>query len=346
MPDPIALLTGRNFDLPTENYRLMRSLPNFVPAIVLLSVFAACVPARKHQELSDRYATMQTESEANLAKATAAEAKANELQATLDERKLRSDRLQNDTMVLGTSLRTMTGQYDRINKLNNELLEKYNMLLAGDRSENRKLLTDLETMRLNLQVKEDSLTKLSQRIGEKQAQLAEREATLSALQAEIAKKDEAMKSLKERVSKALTGFEGKGLTVTQKDGKIYVNMDNKLLFATGSTVVEAKGKEALISLAKAIESEKDLNVMVEGHTDTDKVLGSGGGYKDNWDLSVLRATSVVRILQDNSKMDPLRVTAAGRGEYVPVDPADKAKNRRIEVILAPDLRELYKLVTE
>ncbi len=346
MPDPIALLTGRNFDLPTENYRLMRSLPSFVPAIVLLSVFAACVPARKHQELSDRYATMQTESEANLAKATAAEAKANELQATLDERKLRSDRLQNDTMVLGTSLRTMTGQYDRINKLNNELLEKYNILLAGDRSENRKLLTDLETMRLNLQVKEDSLTKLSQRIGEKQAQLAEREATLSALQAEIAKKDEAMKSLKERVSKALTGFEGKGLTVTQKDGKIYVNMDNKLLFATGSTVVEAKGKEALISLAKAIESEKDLNVMVEGHTDTDKVLGSGGGYKDNWDLSVLRATSVVRILQDNSKMDPLRVTAAGRGEYVPVDPADKAKNRRIEVILAPDLRELYKLVTE
>ena len=346
MPDPIALLTGRNFDLPTENYRLMRSLPSFVPAIVLLSVFAACVPARKHQELSDRYATMQTESEANLAKATAAEAKANELQATLDERKLRSDRLQNDTMVLGTSLRTMTGQYDRINKLNNELLEKYNMLLAGDRSENRKLLTDLETMRLNLQVKEDSLTKLSQRIGEKQAQRAEREATLSALQAEIAKKDEAMKSLKERVSKALTGFEGKGLTVTQKDGKIYVNMDNKLLFATGSTVVEAKGKEALISLAKAIESEKDLNVMVEGHTDTDKVLGSGGGYKDNWDLSVLRATSVVRILQDNSKMDPLRVTAAGRGEYVPVDPADKAKNRRIEVILAPDLRELYKLVTE
>lgn len=289
---------------------------------------------------------MQTESEANLAKATAAEAKANELQATLDERKLRSDRLQNDTMVLGTSLRTMTGQYDRINKLNNELLEKYNMLLAGDRSENRKLLTDLETLRLNLQVKEDSLTKLSQSIGEKQAQLAEREATLSALQAEIAKKDEAMKSLKDRVSKALTGFEGKGLTVTQKDGKIYVNMDNKLLFATGSTVVEAKGKEALISLAKAIESEKDLNVMVEGHTDTDKVLGSGGGYKDNWDLSVLRATSVVRILQDNSKMDPLRVTAAGRGEYVPVDPADKAKNRRIEVILAPDLRELYKLVTE
>ncbi|MEO8069362.1 MAG: OmpA family protein [Flavobacteriales bacterium] len=324
-------------------------MPSFLrnlPAVLIICMFAACVPARQHEELKSRNAAMQAESEANLAKAAAAEAQATELQAQLDDRKSRSDRLQNDTTVLGTSLRTMTGQYDRINKLNNELLEKYNTLLAGDRSENRKLLTDLETMRINLQVKEDSLTKLSQRIGEKQAQLAERESALSALQAEIAKKDEAMKSLKERVSKALTGFEGKGLTVTQKDGKIYVNLENKLLFATGSTAVEAKGKEALVSLAKAIENEKELNVMVEGHTDTDKVMGSGGGYKDNWDLSVLRATSVVRILQENSKVDPLRITAAGRGEYIPVDPNDKAKNRRIEVILAPDLKELYKLVGE
>lgn len=329
-----------------ENYAPMNLLRHTPTTVLFSLLFAACVPQRKYQEMSDRYETMQRENEAALAKANAAEAKSTELQAELDERKLRSDRLQNDTMVLGTSLRTMTGQYDRINKLNNELLEKYNALLAGDRSENRKLLTDLEATRLALQTREDSLARLGQRINEKQAQLAEREAALSALQAEIAKKDEAMKALKDRVSKALTGFEGKGLTVTQKDGKIYVSLDNKLLFATGSTAVDAKGKEALVNLAKAIESEKDLNVLVEGHTDTDKVLGSGGGYKDNWDLSVLRATSVVRILQENSKMDPLRITAAGRGEYMPVDPADKAKNRRIEVILAPDLKELYKLVGE
>lgn len=329
-----------------ENYAPMNLLRHTPAAVLFSLLFAACVPQRKYQEMSDRYSAMQAENEAALAKANAAEARSTELQAELDERRSRSDRLQNDTMVLGTSLRTMTGQYDRINKLNNELLEKYNALLAGDRSENRKLLTDLEATRLALQTREDSLARLGQRINEKQAQLAEREAALGALQAEIARKDEAMKALKDRVSKALTGFEGKGLTVTQKDGKIYVSLDNKLLFATGSTAVDAKGKEALVNLAKAIESEKDLNVMVEGHTDTDKVLGSGGGYKDNWDLSVLRATSVVRILQENSKMDPLRITAAGRGEYMPVDPADKAKNRRIEVILAPDLKELYKLVGE
>jgi len=232
----------------------------------------------------------------------------------------------------------MTTQYDKINKLNTELLEKYNALLAGDRSENRKLLTDLESTRLRLQRQEDSLNTLSRSLGDREAKLAD-------LQKELATKDAAMKSLKDRVTAALSGFEGKGLTVTQKDGKIYVNLDNKLLFKSGSTTVEGEGKQALTNLAKAVENETDLNILVEGHTDTDKIL-PGGSMKDNWDLSVLRATSVVRILQETSKVDPRRVTAGGRGEYVPVDPADKAKNRRIEVILSPNLEALYKLVNE
>ena len=154
-----------------------------------------------------------------------------------------------------------------------------------------------------------------------------------------------MKALKDRVSAALTGFEGKGLTVEQRNGRIYVSMENKLLFPSGSAIVDAKGKEALTKLAKAIENEKDLSILVEGHTDTDKIQG-GSTYKDNWDLSVMRATSVVRILQESSAIDPTRITAAGRGEYIPLDAADKAKNRRIEVILSPDLQELYKLVKE
>ena len=232
----------------------------------------------------------------------------------------------------------MTVQYDKINQLNAELLEKYSALMAGDRSENRKLLVDLEATRLRLQSQEDSLARLG-------LSLSDREARLAELQKELAEKDAAMKSLKDRVTSALSGFEGKGLTVTQKNGKIYVNLDNKLLFKSGSTVVEDQGKQALVKLAKAVESEKDLNILVEGHTDTDKIL-PGSTMKDNWDLSVLRATSVVRILQDNSALDPKRVTAGGRGEYAPVDPADKAKNRRTEVILSPNLEELYKLVKE
>ena len=307
-------------------------------SLIALALLAACVPNRKYEELQTSYRSTQESESAAVAKAQQAEAAMLEQKAAMDDLTARNSNLKRDTTILGTSLRNMTVQYDKINELNQQLLDKYNALMAGDRSENRKLLTDLEATRLKLQGREDSLNALSR-------SLKERETKLADLQRELDAKDAAMRSLKDRVSAALTGFEGKGLTVTQKGGKIYVNLDNKLLFATGSTVVESEGRKALASLAKAVENEKDLSILVEGHTDTDKIL-PGGTLKDNWDLSVLRATSVVRILQESSKLDPTRITAGGRGEYVPVDPSDKAKNRRIEVILSPNLEALYKLVQE
>ncbi|MDX9751865.1 MAG: OmpA family protein [Flavobacteriales bacterium] len=313
--------------------------------IACVLLLTACVPARKYEEAEQRNRTMQAEVDA-------ANARAREAQAALDgtstERAQLAKRvgeLERDTTVLGTSLRQMTVQYDKINALNNELLEKYNKLLAGDRSENRKLTTDLEALRLDLMNKEDSVNALARRMGEKEALLQDREAKLADLQAELESKDKAMRELKDRVSTALTGFEGKGLTVEQRNGRIHVSMDNKLLFPSGSAAVDAKGKELIGRLAKAIENEPDLNIMVEGHTDTDRVA-PGSTFKDNWDLSVLRATSVVRILLDGSRIDPVRITASGRGEFIPVDPNDKAKNRRIEIVLAPDLKELMKLVGE
>lgn len=313
--------------------------------VLIPMAFVACVPARKYEETKLRADSMQAEVDAAKANALAAQTSTAELSAQVADYSKRNAELERDTTVLGTSLRKMNVQYDKINKLNDELLGKYNDLLAGGRSENRKLLTDLEATRLELQNREDSVNALAKRISEKQATLADREAKLAELQAEIAAKDAAMKNLKDRVSQALVGFEGKGLTVEQRNGRIYVSMDNKLLFPSGSAVVDAKGKEAVSKLAKAIESEKELSILVEGHTDTDKI-GGGSSYKDNWDLSVARATSVVRIMQESSKLDPVRITAAGRGEYVPIDPNDKAKNRRIEVVLIPDLKELYNLVKE
>ncbi|MCL4281712.1 MAG: OmpA family protein [Flavobacteriales bacterium] len=317
---------------------MMQNRTAVVSMLTLMAGLAACVPARKYEELNTRYKTMQENESAALAKAQQAEAALKDQQVTLEDLRRRKEMLERDTLTLGTSLRHMTTQYDKINKLNNELLDKYNALLAGGNQENRKLLTDLEANRLKLQNKEDSLSVLS-------ASLADREAKLATLQAELDKKDKAMTALKDRVSQALTGFEGKGLTVTQKDGQIYVRLENQLLFPSGSTVVDAKGREAIGKLAKAIEGEKDINIMVEGHTDTDKVL-PGAAYKDNWDLSVLRATSVVRILLEGSTIDPVRITAAGKSQYEPADPNDKAKNRRIEVILAPDLKQLYELVND
>lgn len=312
-------------------------------AAMMAVVMVACVPARKYEEANQRIRTMQAEVDAANAKARDAQAALEDIRSRDEVNTKRVGELQRDTAVLGNSLRQMTGQYDRINALNNELLDKYNKLLAGQGSENRKLLSDLEALRLDMMNREDSLNALGSRVAEKQAALADTEARLAALQAELESKDQAMKALKDRVSAALTGFEGKGLTVEQRNGRVYVSMENKLLFPSGSYAVDAKGRDLIVKLAKAVESEKDLNVLVEGHTDTDKVQ-PGGTLKDNWDLSVMRATSVVRIMQESSRMDPVRITAAGRGEYIPVDRNDKAKNRRIEIILAPDLKELYDLV--
>jgi chemotaxis protein MotB len=154
-------------------------------------------------------------------------------------------------------------------------------------------------------------------------------------------------TLRKKVADALLGFENQGLTVTQKNGKVYVSLDEKLLFKSGSTVVDPKGVSALKKLADVLEQNPEINVMIEGHTDDVPVM-NGSAYKDNWDLSALRATSIVRILLEGSSINPQRLTTAGRSQYLPVDPAKTAearqKNRRTEIILSPKLDELYKLV--
>ena len=157
-------------------------------------------------------------------------------------------------------------------------------------------------------------------------------------------KDQAVRELKQKIAQALRGFTEKGLSVEERDGKIYVSLEAKLLFASGSTIVEPEGKQAIIQLAKAVESESDLEIVVEGHTDTD-ALSSKSHPSDNWELSVLRATSVVSIMVNNSEINPQILTAAGRSEYHPVDELDKAKNRRIEVIISPNLDELFEIIS-
>ncbi len=330
---------------PTNPVRMKIHSTTLMAVLAIATLFSACVPARKYEEANTRNKAMQAEVDAANTRARDAQAELDNMKSSHDLLSKRVKELERDTTVLGGSLRQMTLQYDKINSLNDELLKKNNMLLAGQGSENRKLLTDLEALRLELMNKEDSVMALAKRVGEKEALLQDREAKLAELQADLVAKDAAMRDLRQRVSQALTGFEGRGLTVEHRNGRIYVSMDNKLLFPSGSAVVDANGRELIGKLAKAIENEKDLNIMVEGHTDTDRI-SPGSAFKDNWDLSVMRATSVVRILQEGSKIDPVRITASGRGEYIPVDPADKAKNRRIEIILAPDLKELFDLVGE
>ena len=148
---------------------------------------------------------------------------------------------------------------------------------------------------------------------------------------------------------ALLGFQQNGLSVDIRNGKVYVSLTDKLLFPSGSIVIDARGKMALEQLAAVLNKEPDINIAVEGHTDDKKVLNLGQ-IKDNWDLSVLRATSVCRYLTEVEKVDANRLTATGKSEYQPIDPANtaeaRAKNRRIEIVLTPKLDELYNLIKQ
>ena len=163
----------------------------------------------------------------------------------------------------------------------------------------------------------------------------------------LQRKDALMNDLKTSVSNALMGFEGQGLTVTQRNGKVYVSLEEKLLFSTGSFKVDPNGERAIRQLAGALAKNPEIGIMIEGHTD-DVPFRMGSSIKDNWDLSVMRATSIVRILQGAADIDPDRITVAGRGEYLPIDSSDspeaRRKNRRTEIILSPNLDELYKLL--
>jgi chemotaxis protein MotB len=189
-----------------------------------------------------------------------------------------------------------------------------------------------------------SSSKVTQLAGD----LQKREARLKEVEEILKKRDDATNALRDKLSKALLGFQESGLSVDIKNGKVYVSLTDKLLFPSGSIVIDDKGKQALKQLAVVLNKEQDINIAVEGHTD-DKKIKNLGQIKDNWDLSVLRATSVSRYLTEVEKVDPHRVTATGKSEFQPIDPAQTpealAKNRRIEIVLTPKLDELYNLIS-
>ncbi|MBN4062061.1 MAG: hypothetical protein COA57_01405 [Flavobacteriales bacterium] len=322
-------------------------------AALLIFFLFSCVPARQFEELKEKQRKCADERNVLSAQNKELETKVTELTAELSDLKKQRKLLVRDTLMLGNSLRKMTLQYDKINTLNDELLKKQSQLREGSQAENAKLMRELEAMKNDLLKKEDELKELESELEKKKSnldklsgELENREKRVKELENIIAKKDAAVSELKQKVTDALLGFQGKGLTVSQKNGKIYVSMEAKLLFAKGSTAIDPKGKKALVGLAKVLEDQKDISILVEGHTDTDKI--TGGKYKDNWDLSVVRATEVVRVMTASSNIDPKQLTAAGRGEFVPIDPGDtekaKSKNRRIEVILTPNLDELFRIL--
>ncbi len=199
-----------------------------------------------------------------------------------------------------------------------------------------------------LNEKENALIAEKARLEKLQQDLTERSQRIEQLEQLIAGKEAAMQELKNAVSNALANFEGNGLTVERKNGKVYVSMENKLLFNSGSWSVGNQGKTAVTQLANVLKKNPDIEVLIEGHTDN-VPYQSNGAIKDNWDLSTKRATAIVRILT-NKGVSPKRVTAAGRGEFFPVasnaTKEGRAKNRRIEIILAPNLDKINALLQQ
>lgn len=322
--------------------------------LLIVFALASCVPARLLDESKDREKKCGDE----LAAIKKSSQENDVALAELKERHAKAskslDALLRDTTLSGINFRNISSRYDKINTLNEQLMDRLNKLVSGVEKDNAKLSGDLQMTTEQLLRKQDELKALEARLNQQKAdldqlneELKKREARVKELEDILRKKDEAAAALRKKLSDALIGFENKGLTISQKNGKVYVSLDESLLFASGKTNVEAKGIEALREVAKVLEQNADINVLVEGHTDNVPMKGAGE-IKDNWDLSVMRATSVTKILLSSAKIEPFRITAAGRGEHFPLDngktPEARKKNRRTEIILSPKLDELLKVL--
>lgn len=270
-----------------------------------------------------------------------------ELEATRTELMSRNDllesKLKNAEKKLGDAEYSLSVQQQKALALEKEIADlqhQMGILNSGSSAEIEKLLSDLQTAQNNLNVREDKLREAEKELRNNNARLIE-------LQNVLAQKDQAVKDLKNKVLNALTGFNNNGLTVHEKNGKVYVSLDEKLLFKTGKWNVDPNGQKALKELGIVLAQNPDISVMVEGHTDDVPMRGLGD-VKDNWDLSVMRATAVTKILTENQQIDPVRIVAAGRSEYLPLSPDKTAEsrqmNRRTEIILTPKIDELLKLI--
>lgn len=210
----------------------------------------------------------------------------------------------------------------------------------------KKLTKNLETEKNNYQTLLKTKEKSDKNLSEKDKQLQENAQKLAELQQLMGRQDSILRALNQGVKNALLGFDKDELSIEMKNGKVYVLMNDKLLFRSASAVVEPKGKEALKKLSEVLIKKSDIDIMIEGHTDNLPIHNAT--YKDNWDLSTARANSIVRLLSVDLKVPAKRLTAAGRGEFIPraenTTPEGRAKNRRTEIILSPKLDELFKLI--
>ncbi|MGL4363643.1 MAG: OmpA family protein [Bacteroidales bacterium] len=269
--------------------------------------------------------------------------------STIRAKKHRIQHLNDTINILKEDILSLSTKYDN-------LMQTHEAMQKGSQEEMRKVLSMIQQGQLKLQQKEDELYELERVLAERQiaikelaGELSERNERVIAMERALRQKDSISNALKQKLSDALLNFEGKGLTVKMHNGKVYVSMDDKLMFTSGSSDVDKRGAEAIKQIGQVLAINPDINVVIEGHTDDVPFLGKGQ-LLDNWDLSCKRATAVVRLLLKDSNIEQSRITAAGRAEYMPIKQGKteeiRQANRRIEIILSPKLDEVLKMLEQ
>jgi len=314
--------------------------PNSNTLIILVAIYflvlSGCVSQKKYDELLSENVKMEGQIDDLTKKLDITNKKIEELNQLLEELTESNDATQTELQETTQKLQLLTSEKDKLKTL-------YDNLLKNSGKLNRDLAAQQERL-LSIEL---NLEEAKKRNDDLSVSLDEREKKVSELEKILAEKEQAVNELKNKVSNALLNFKENDLTVEVRNGKVYVSLAEQLLFKSGSILVDPKGVSALQQLASALKDSPDINVMVEGHTDNVPISRKSQYMNDNWDLSVLRATSIVKILT-NAGVSPGQVTATGKGEYSPVMENDsdenKQKNRRTEIILTPKLDELFKIL--
>lgn len=332
-----------------------------IVSIITFSLYlSSCVTARKFDDMEKAKLEKQDSLRMILADYKDCRELMEERSEEYEDQKIALSRLKKDTARLHREYAQLEKTNDNLNELYEKVITQRKDLLETSNEEREKLALELnekerqlnekklelERKEEELEQKENTLAGKEDNIKELRDNLEEREKRVNQLEAMMARKDSAVNALKDRLESALVGFSNSELSIQKKDGKVYVSMSDKLLFKLGSTRVDAKGKEALSQLAGVMKKNPDIEIFVEGHTDS-LPMKPGGRINDNWDLSVLRATSIVKIMIDNG-VDATRLIPSGRGKHFPKatndTPEGRALNRRTEIILSPKLDRIMNML--
>jgi chemotaxis protein MotB len=347
------------FPQKTVEYRLASNIPTgyfrfqiqmtmtknicLLAASMLLLTLSSCLVSKKKFDeqlaLANKYLADKNDCGDKLNKANAT---IDDLNKQIGDLNDQIQKLKDNNGSLSEKLKKIEQMKDESDKICQQVKERLDAMTNSSAAEKNKLMKDLAEKEKELLAKRDELDKLSQALDERDKKLRE-------MQSLIARKDSAVQALKKKLTDALLGFNNSELSVSVKDGKVYVSMSDKLLFSTGSFSVDARGKEALKKIAEVLNKQTDININIEGHTDNKAYISTTTGpVNSNWDLSVMRASNVTKILVEDDKVDSKRIIPSGRSQYFPVESNESAegrsKNRRIEVILEPDMKAIFDIL--